>query len=335
MSPRARICPVFVPHMGCPHRCVFCDQNRISGEACPADAGTVRRALAAVEGPASETELAFYGGSFTAVPESQQRELLEAAADHVAAGGSIRISTRPDAVDAEKLAFLKSFGVRTVELGCQSMDDEVLRASGRGHTAQDTVKAAAAVRGAGLGLILQMMTGLPGDTEARSLATARALADLEPDGVRIYPTVILRGTPLYRMWKSGAYREHTVDEAARWCAGVLPVFEERGITVIRLGLNPSEELSGGQAAGGAYHPAFGQVVASLRFLEEMRRRLDGGPRTGRADILVHPANLSAAAGHGGVNRKALREEYPGLSLRFLPSEDLPREGIAVEIRRPG
>ena len=332
MSPRARICPVFVPHLGCPHRCVFCDQNRISGETAPADAETVRRALAAVEGPAPETELAFYGGSFTAVPVSLQRELLEAAAEHVAAGGTIRVSTRPDAVDPERLAFLRSYGVRTVELGCQSMDDGVLQASGRGHTARDVVTAAAAVRKAGLGLILQMMTGLPGDTEAKALKTARALADLAPDGVRIYPAVIRKDTPLYRMWKEGRYREHTVDEAARWCAGILPVFEERGIPVIRLGLNPSEELSGGQAAGGAYHPAFGQIVASLRFLEAERRLLSEGPASGRADILVHPANLSAAAGHGGVNRKALGEEFPGLILRFLPSEALPREGIAVEIR---
>ncbi len=335
MSPRARICPVFVPHLGCPHRCVFCDQNTISGAAAPADAETVRRALAGIPGPAAETELAFYGGSFTAVPERVQRELLDAAADHVAAGGAIRVSTRPDAVTEENLSFLKAKGVRTVELGCQSMDDGVLLASRRGHTARDVRNAAALVKRAGLRLILQMMTGLPGDTEEKTLATARELAALEPDGVRIYPAVILKGTELYRMWKAGEYREHTVEEAARWCAAVLPVFEERGIPVIRLGLNPSEELSGGLAAGGAYHPAFGQVVASLRFLEAERRLLADGPDAGEADILVHPSRLSEAAGHGGSNRKALAREFPGTKLRFLPDGTLPEGGIAVEIRRRG
>ena len=324
---------MFVPHLGCPHRCVFCDQNTISGSAVPADAETVRRALAGVGTPPAETELAFYGGSFTAVPESLQRELLDAAADFVSAGGSIRVSTRPDALDEEKLSFLICHGVRTVELGCQSMDDGVLLAGGRGHTAQDVRSAAAAVKGAGLRLILQMMTGLPGDTEEKALYTARELAALEPDGVRIYPAVILRGTALEKMWKNGTYEEHTVEEAARWCARILPVFEERGIPVIRLGLNPSDELSGGLATGGAYHPAFGQVVASLRFLEEEKRLLADGPAQGAADILVHPSNLSAAAGHGGSNREALKREFPGLTLRFLPSEALPRDGIAVEIRR--
>ena len=335
MSPRARICPVFVPHLGCPHRCVFCDQNTISGAAVPADADTVRRALARLDTPPAGAELAFYGGSFTAVPVSLQRELLEAAADFAATGGAIRVSTRPDAVTEENLGFLKEHGVRTVELGCQSMSDEVLLASGRGHTAEDVRKAASAVKKAGLRLILQMMTGLPEDTCERSLETARELADLGPDGVRIYPTVILRGTPLYRMWRSGRYREHTVEEAARWCAAILPVFEQRGIPVIRLGLNPSEELSGGKAAGGAYHPAFGEIVASLRFLEEERRLLKAMPAPGAADILVHPARLSAAVGHGSANRKALEREFPDISVRFVPAEDLASEGIAVEIRRRG
>ena len=335
MNPKARICPVFVPHLGCPHRCVFCDQNRISGSGKPADAEAVRRALEAIRTPAAETELAFYGGSFTAVPESLQQELLDASSEHVAMGGSIRVSTRPDAVSERNLEFLKVHGVRTVELGCQSMDEGVLLASGRGHTAEDVRKAAREVRKAGLRLILQMMTGLPEDTLEKSLHTAQELAVLQPDGVRIYPTVILKGTRLHQMWLNGQYREHTVEEAASWCADILPVFESRGIPVIRLGLNPSEELSGGQAVGGAYHPAFGQVVASLRFLEEERRLLREGPLMGTAQIVVHPSCLSAAVGHGSVNRKALEREYPGLELQFVPSESLPRDGIAVEIRRLG
>ena len=293
----------------------------------------MRRALQTMGTPPADTELAFYGGSFTAMPESLQRELLDAAADHVSSGGSIRVSTRPDAVSERNLCFLKEHGVKTVELGCQSMDDGVLLASGRGHTSQDVITAAREVREAGLRLILQMMTGLPGDTREKALDTASRLAELRPDGVRIYPAVILRGTELYRMWRNGTYREHTVREAAEWCAEILPIFERRGIPVIRLGLNPSEELSGGQAAGGAYHPAFGQIVASLRFLEEERRLLQAGAEEGTVEILVHPSCLSSAIGHGGVNRKTLEREFPHLFFRFVPSETLPREGIAVEIRR--
>ena len=332
MSPRARICPVFVPHLGCPHRCVFCDQNRISGAAFPADAAAVKTALAAVDTPAAQTELAFYGGSFTAVPVRLQRELLQAASEHVAAGGTIRVSTRPDAVTEEKLDFLKSYGVKTVELGCQSMDDGVLRSSERGHTAEDTRRAARAVHEAGMTLILQMMTGLPEDTLEKSVKTAEELAKLCPDGVRIYPAVILRGTPLHRLWLNGQYAEHTVDEAARWCAEILPVFEKHGIPVIRLGLNPTEELSGGQVVGGAYHPAFGQIVASRRFLEKERLLLRDGPVTGNAVLFVHPSNMSPAVGHGGVNRRELKEEFPGIDFRFSASEEVSEEGITVEIR---
>ena len=292
----------------------------------------VRRALEAMDAPPPETELAFYGGSFTAVQERLQRELLEAARDFVAGGGSIRVSTRPDAVSDQSLDLLKSYGVRTVELGCQSMDDGVLLASGRGHTADDVRKASRAVRNAGLRLILQMMTGLPGDTREKSLKTAGQLADLQPDGVRIYPAVILRGTRLHTMWLTGNYREHTVEEAACWCADILPIFESRGIPVIRLGLNPSEELSAGQAIGGAYHPAFGQIVGSLRFLEVERRLLSAGPLTGTAEILAHPSRMSEAVGHASVNRKALEREFPGIRVRFVPLASLPREGVTIEIR---
>ena len=175
----------------------------------------------------AKRQLAFYGGSFTAIHAAAQEELLGAAAEAIGRGeiDSIRLSTRPDAIDGAVLERLRRFGVETIELGAQSMDGEVLRLSGRGHTAEDVERAAAAVRSAGFRLILQMMTGLPGDSEEKDLETARRLIALRPDGVRIYPTVIVRGTPLWEQWRRGAYRAHTVEEAVAVCAKLLPLFE--------------------------------------------------------------------------------------------------------------
>ena len=187
MTPRRRILPIFVPHAGCPNDCVFCNQKRISGSLLPASAETVRAAVSELE-PASGYELAFYGGSFTAIPETEQEVLLAAVipARKSGAVSAIRVSTRPDAVTEEKLARLRFYGVETVELGAQSMCDEVLLRSGRGHTSEDTVKAAKLVKDAGFMLILQMMTGVPGSDDALDIQTARAIAALRPDGVRIY-----------------------------------------------------------------------------------------------------------------------------------------------------
>ena len=267
MSARESIIPVFVPHLGCPNDCVFCNQRRISGSTEPAAAADVDKAIeqaAALPRTGAKRQLAFYGGSFTAIPVPQQTALLAAAKRHLDAGeiDAVRLSTRPDAIDGAVLARLREYGVETIELGAQSMCDEVLALSGRGHTAADVENASRAIRAAGFRLILQMMTGLPGDTPERCAETARRIIALEPDGVRIYPTVIVRDTALYDLWQTGRYKEHTVEDAVEYCARIVPMFESAGIPIIRLGLNPTEELSGGAAAGGAYHPALGELVRS-------------------------------------------------------------------------
>ena len=271
MTARRRIIPIFIPHLGCPNQCVFCNQKCISGTYSPVTAGTVKNALQAgfARIPEHEgTEIAFYGGSFTAIPVQTQEELLNAALPFLSfhRDNSIRISTRPDRIDRETLSRLRSCGVKTVELGAQSMCDDVLRSSERGHAAADTDAAANMVKKAGFDLILQMMTGLPGDTGEKSMHTARQIAQLKPDGVRVYPTVVVRGAPLYDLWLRGAYRAHSVEEAVETCAEVVPVFDCAGIPVIRIGLNPSDELSGGEAVAGAYHPAFGELVRSRIYL---------------------------------------------------------------------
>ncbi len=338
MSARASIVPVFVPHLGCPHQCVFCDQRRISGEAKSADAQTVRDALAAAEALpkcGKKRQLAFYGGSFTAVPAKLQDELLSAAREGVERGivDSIRLSTRPDAIDAPTLARLKAYGVETIELGAQSMDDGVLRLSGRGHTADDVRKAAHMVSEAGFRLILQMMTGLPGDTDEKSLFTAKELIALRPDGVRIYPTVVVRGTELHDLWVKGSYREHTVEDAVRVCAKLLPMFEAAGIPVIRLGLNPTEELSGGEAVAGAYHPALGELVRS-RILRERAESLLRGVKPGSSVVLsVPPRLLSQMLGPGRSNVGALRADLGLNELKVVTDPEQKTEIRVISVEK--
>ena len=316
MTPRRRILPIFVPHAGCPNDCVFCNQKRISGSLLPASAETVRIAVSTLA-PGSGYELAFYGGSFTAIPETEQEVLLAAAlpARESGAVSAIRVSTRPDAVTKEKLARLRFYGVETVELGAQSMCDEVLLRCGRGHTSADTVKAAKLVKDAGFTLILQMMTGLPGSGEARDIQTARSIAALHPDGVRIYPTVVIRDTPLEDLWRAGKYREHTVEDAVRVCAHILPIFDAAGIPVIRLGLNPSDELSGGAAVAGAYHPALGELVRSRLWRDKAETVLSGVEPGEDVVLGVARSRISVMTGQHRANVSYLQERFALRSLR--------------------
>ena len=330
MSARRRILPIFVPHAGCPNDCVFCNQKRISGSLHPASADTVRETLSALA-PGSDYELAFYGGSFTAIPESEQEALLSAVVPSRENGAvaSLRVSTRPDAVTPEKLERLRRYGVETVELGAQSMCDEVLLRSGRGHTREDTVRAAKLVKEFGFTLILQMMTGLPASSDERDIETARAIAALSPDGVRVYPTVIIRDTPLETLWREGKYREHTVEDAVRVCAEILPIFEEAHIPVIRLGLNPTDELSGGSAVGGAYHPALGELVRSRIWRGREEELLKGTP-PGASVILTVPRNqVSAATGQHRCNITWLTDKYRLKSLKIRPA-DISDAEISVQ-----
>lgn len=333
MNPRRRIIPIFVPHLGCPNQCVFCDQKRISGSLFPACGDTVRQTLDGVSGLGYE--LAFYGGSFTAIEPERQEELLSAAQPYRASGliTSIRVSTRPDAIDEETLARLRRYGVETIELGAQSMTEEVLRRSGRGHSAADTERAAALIKEAGFRLILQLMTGLPGESRQSSLTSAQRLAALGPDGVRIYPTVILRGTALEQLWQRGEYREHTVEDAVECCADILPLFEAAHIPVIRLGLNPTEELSGGAVAGGAYHPALGELVKSRIWLRRMREALRG--MSGMVDIIIYvpPASLSQAIGQKRGNVFALMEEFALSSLKICPDVQISGENLRISVAK--
>ena len=320
MTARRRILPVFVPHLGCPNDCVFCNQRRISGAVQSVSAENVRRALETVAGKNEQYELAFYGGSFTAIPSRQQEVLLGAALPFLRSGllCGIRLSTRPDAIDDEILGRLERYGVTTVELGAQSMSDSVLRRCRRGHTAEQTARAAALIRQRGFSLILQMMTGLPGSSKALDLDTAERIIALRPDGVRIYPTVIIADTDLAQLWQRGEYAEHTVESAVDTCAAILPLFERAGIPVIRLGLNPTEELSGGAALGGAYHPALGELVYSRVRRNEAEALLrDVSPGESVA-LGIRRGLLSQLVGQHGANRQWLKETFSLREVKMLP-----------------
>ena len=338
MSVRESIIPVFVPHWGCPNDCVFCNQRRITGQREPATAQTVTDAMkqAAALPSGAKRQLAFYGGSFTAIPEEQQEALLTAAKSYLDAGEltSIRLSTRPDAIDGAVLRRLKVYGVQTIELGAQSMDDRVLALAGRGHTAADVEKASRAIKAAGFQLILQMMTGLPGDSDEGAIETARRLIALEPDGVRIYPTVIIRDTALCDLWRAGLYREHSVEDAVRVCARLLPLFEAAGIPVIRLGLNPTEELSGGAAVGGAYHPALGELVKSRLYRNRAEALLTGIEPGSSVSLGVNGRELSQMIGQHRDNLCWLREKYGLRELKIISAPMKSGEICRLAVEKP-
>lgn len=258
------IIPIFIPQEGCSHQCVFCNQSKITGKEKLPDAnevsGTVHAYLKTWKGTGIK-EIAFYGGSFTGLDENIQEGFLSVAYGFIKDGliDSIRISTRPDYVTYEGLALLKKYGVRTIELGVQSMSDEVLRLSGRGHKAQDTTFAVMLLKKHGFKTGLQLMPGLPGDTSDTILFTAAKAAELQPDFVRIYPTLVIRDTPLEKMYLLGSYNPWSLTEMADICKKLVSLFKDRKIPIIRFGLQPTEILEKSILAG-PYHRSFRGMV---------------------------------------------------------------------------
>lgn len=328
---RNRIIPIFVPHWGCPHQCVFCDQRAISGQRRPVTAEDVTRQLIeALPRSGDGVEAAFYGGSFTAIPAAQQQALLDAAAPFLQTGQlrSIRVSTRPDAITPEALERLKQGGVTTVELGCQSLDNAVLAASGRGHGREAVAPAVALLRQYGFSVILQMMTGLPLQSRESALETAEALAALQPDGVRLYPAVVVRGTELARLYERGEYRPQSLEEAAALGAELMEIFLAHSIPVLRIGLQPSEELEQSVLAG-PYHPALGELVKSRVYRNRAEKLLEPLP-PGRDVVLAVAANrVSLMTGQKRSNLEWLRQRY---GLRRLQIVTAPLEDWEIRLQ---
>ncbi len=266
---------IFVPHSGCPQQCSFCDQRVISGAQMPPTVAEVKQTCkTALEYGKKQLEIAFFGGSFTAIERGFMVELLESVQEFLQVDRivGIRISTRPDAIDEEVLAVLKKYGVTSIELGAQSMDNDVLGLNKRGHTADDVRKAATLIKEWGFSLGLQMMTGLYGATQHSDYQTAQELVALAPDTMRVYPTVVLENTELADLCKSGEYSPPNVEETLPLCAKIIRLIRDNNIELIRLGLHASTDMEA-KIVAGCYHQAFGELCKSAIYLDEIVKKL--------------------------------------------------------------
>ncbi len=330
MSDKHSNISIFVPHIGCPNQCSFCNQVHITGQGGKPSAESVHRDVAVAKASKNynpqNTEIAFFGGSFTAIDSDYRRELLQAAAEYVKKGDvcGIRISTRPDAIDNGILEELKQYGVTAIELGAQSMDNEVLRSNRRGHSREAVINASRLIKAHGFSLGLQMMTGLFGDNNQKALDTARALAELTPDTIRIYPTIVLEGTYLCELYRRGEYTPQSVEEAVDLCSQLLPIFKAKNIKVIRLGLHSLDEAA---YVAGPWHPAFGELVESRSYritAENMLKKHKNGSYT----IFVNEKEISKLVGQHRSNLEYLNKL--GYICRVKPATDLEKHSLRIE-----
>lgn len=261
------IIPIFVPHEGCPHNCVFCNQNRITGADDKVNADyvkeTIEEYLKTIPNKNAVIEVSFFGGTFTAIDINKQKELLEVARDYKEKNKVkyIRLSTRPDYIDDEILTNLKNYSVDIIELGVQSLDDEVLLKSGRGHSERDVIEASKLIKNYGFVLGHQIMLGLPGDNFKRDIETTNKVISMKPDICRIYPALVIKDTPMESMFNNGIYKPYDLKECVDIGKTVFGMLSSNGIEVIRIGLQPTEEINiGGSLIAGPFHPAFRELV---------------------------------------------------------------------------
>ncbi len=321
---------LFVPHKGCPHQCSFCNQKSISGQVKCLTAADVHNAvLKAQENPnLKDAEIAFFGGSFTAIEKDYMLELLEAANEHIDSEKfkGIRVSTRPDAINDEICQTLLKYNVCAVELGAQSMDDEVLSLNQRGHTSAQVESAVKMLKSYGFETGLQMMTGLYGSSRNESIETAEKIIALRPDTVRIYPTVVLENTHLERLFKDGEYTPQSVEQAVDICAELILMFYKNNIKVIRVGLHSGGDVESGFVAG-AYHPAFKEKCDSRIYYNEILHNLKN-KKVAEVTVFVKKGDLSQAIGQKKENLKKLAEK--GYNVTVKESQDLKKYQVLVK-----
>ena len=314
----------FVPMVGCPHRCSFCDQNCITGESSiptPEEVDkTLKKATRELHGFSRKAEIAFFGGSFTMIPKEIMLGLLSVAKKWIdrKAFSGIRISTRPDAIDEEILSVLREYGVTSIELGAQRCNNEVLEKNRRGPSFEDTQKAASLIKEAGFSLGLQMMTGMPGSTKEDDVLTAARFCALKPDTLRMYPTLVLKNTLLAKWFEEGSYVPQTVEEAAAECAELLDVFELYKVNVIRLGLHAEGSLEENLVAG-PYHPAFREICESIRFRKKIAPMLTRLPK-GSYVLKVAPSEVSKCSGQHRSNVE--HWQTLGYEMKITPDKNL-------------
>ena len=315
------IIPIFVPNLGCPNDCTFCNQTKISGKSTDVTAEDVRKTidfyLKNFKDDKKYVEVAFFGGSFTGIDLKIQNELLEAANEYIKDGkvGSIRISTRPDYIDKKILRRLKKYHVKTIELGVQSSNNEVLKASKRNHTFEDVVKASKLIRRKGFILGHQMMVGMPESTVKDEIKTAEDLIRLKPKMVRIYPVLVIKGTELARQYSKGDYKALTIEQAVERCKDIYYLFARNNIDVIRIGLQPSGEImdptkDGSSVLAGPFHPAFRQLVESSMWYDSIEERIkEFNNKIKKIEIQVNSEDVNNVIGNKKENIIKLKDKY--------------------------
>ena len=315
------VIPVFVPHLGCPNDCVFCNQKSISGQKKNITKEEARKKieyyLNNIQDKDSKKEIAFFGGSFTGIDENIQEDLLQVAYEYIKKGlvDSIRISTRPDYINKNILKRLKKYKVKTIELGVQSSNNYILNRAGRGHTFEDVVKASKLIKWYGFELGHQMMVGLPESTRIDEINTAKALIKLKPKIVRIYPVLVIKGTKLDEEYKKGIYEPLPLVQAVETCKQLVRMFVDKKINVIRVGLQNTEEISEpgnneSEVVAGPFHPAFRQLVESEMWYDAIVEKIKKlNVKVKEVKITVNPVDINNVVGHKRENIKKLKELY--------------------------
>lgn len=322
---------VFIPHMGCPNACSFCNQRTISSTAhapSPDEAEDIIRGAYEYMSPEKRrnTEIAFFGGSFTAIDREYMISLLERADRYITCENGfcgIRISTRPDCIDEEILMLLKKYHVTAIELGAQSMNDRVLEMNMRGHTSEDIRRSAAMIKSYGFELGLQMMVGLYGSSPADELYTMNEIVRCAPATARIYPVAVLEGTKLAELYKEGKYKLYPFDECVKLCAEIYSTFVKNNIRVIRMGLHAEDGVEQ-NAVAGFYHPAFGEIVRT----EIIRKIIEENLTEGENLCEAPPRLTSSLSGYKRSNRIYFADR----NVKFLTNKELPENVISVNGR---
>lgn len=369
------IIPIFIPHLGCPCQCVFCNQQKITARTKAVSTDEVRETVerylsTLADLDPSEIEIAFYGGSFTAIPIDAQIAYLEVANEYIDQGrvSSLHISTRPDCIDEGILSNLKRYNVSTIELGVQSFSDEVLRLSKRGHDSDTARKAARLIKERGFKLGIQLMIGLPGDSLESCIYSARETVALFPELARLYPTLVIDGTELYDMYEDGSYEALSKEEALLRTKEMYKILHKAGINIMRVGLKSTDIIGGSDLSainGGTYHPAFRQLVEGEIAYETLKEQLDalvaeidGTELAGasdsnssgftsttsssytnetpkpklKVDIFSNPQSFSNMVGNCGINKERLGAEYPHFDIKYRTDNTLARDIYIAELK---
>ena len=333
------IIPIFISHTGCPHRCIFCDQERITARKVqPIDGDQVRKVLeSAIHSktfdPGRNPEVAFYGGTFTGLPKDRMKQLLQAVAPYIEDRlvRSIRVSTRPDFIDEDRLSIMKACHVRTVELGVQSMDDAVLAMARRGHSAADVIRAVQMLKRGGFKVGVQLMPGLPGDSEDIFRATIEKVISLGPDMARLYPALVIAGTGLARLYEAGAYQPLTLMEAIDCCVHGTVRLEANGIPVIRIGLMSSPSLlEAGRIAAGPWHPAFGFLVRSAIYHRAIEPDLPAPGTAGQIRIFTPEQEIPLIRGYKNRGVRTIEENTGAHILGIVVDDTVPKGRVRIE-----